>query len=343
MPRHCGHCRLVTHSIRFQCSDRELIAAPGESILDTAIRAGLNVDYGCNNGNCGRCVARVIEGEIQKIRHHDYVAPAADKAQQSFLMCSYAAASELVVDAQLGDTGAAIPAQTLRARVKTVKELAGVRIVSLRTPRSQRLRFLAGQYAQLSGKNFGELQCSIASCPCEDRWLEFHVPRARDEFSDYVFNLCRAGDEWDVTAPCGNFSFSEDYRRPAVFIAFENGFAPVKSLIEHITGQEEEVQLHLYWIASNKPYLDNLCRAWHDAFDNFTYTPVILGGALEALGDEALRGFARHLAAAHQGLSASDAYVCAPTPLGDVVAGALLEQGLDSARLRREPVRGTHC
>ena len=171
------------------------------------------------------------------------------------------------------------------------------------------------------------------------------MPRVQDAFSGYVFGACRTGDELDVTAPFGDFVFTEEVKRPALLIAFETGFAPVKSLIEHVTGGEGETPLHLYWITrasgrppgtASGPYLDNLCRAWNDAFDNFRYTPVAVDGDDEA----ALEACARRIAGEHADLSASDAYVCAPSPLGDVVANRCIEHGLDPARLFREDLRG---
>ncbi len=331
----------MAHRVHFQCSDREAVTAHGESVLDAAIRAGFNVDYGCNNGNCGRCVARLLEGEVEMIRHHDYTPSDAEKAHRQFLMCSYTPISDLVVDAQVGGRGAVIPEQSFTAKLKKVSDASeNVRILALRTPRSRRLRFLAGQYARLSGKGFGEVQCSIASCPCEEVRLEFHVPRVPGEFGDYVFDACRVGDEIEVTAPYGNFVFSEDVQRTAVLVAFETGFAPVKSLIEHVTGQEEETALRLYWITgAGKPYLDNLCRAWNDAFDRFSYTPV----ALDAQDGAGFETCARRIAEECSDPPSSDAYISAPQPVGDAVSRTLLERGIAPERLFREDLRGVHC
>lgn len=330
----------MAYKVRFR-HGCEVVSAHGEPVLDAAIRAGLNVDYGCNNGNCARCIARLIEGEIEMIRHHDYTPGAAEKARKEFLMCSYAPVSDIVIDAQLGERDEAVPEQRFTAKLKKVSDASeDVRILALRPPRSRRLRFLAGQYARLSGKDFGEVQCSIASCPCEDLRLEFHVPRAPGEFGDYVFGACRAGDDIEVTAPDGNFVFSEDVRRAAFLVAFETGFAPIKSLIEHVTGQEEEAALHLYWITgAGKPYLDNLCRAWNDAFERFSYTPV----ALDVRDEDALQTCARRIAEGCSDPPASDGYVCASRAVGDAVSQALLERGIAPERLFRERLRGVRC
>lgn len=309
-----------------------------ESLLDAVIRAGLNVNYGCSNGNCGRCKARLVEGNISQIRHSDYAQNAEEKTREGVLMCCHAAVSDLVLEVPVEKQSEPVPEQHFSARVRKVERVDGkVCIMSLRPPRNLRLRFLAGQYALLSGKNFDDEQCSISSCPCEKRQIEFHVPRKCNAFGDYAFEFCRVGDPVKVTAPFGDFFFSEDFSRPALFFAFGTGFAPIKSLVEHITGQEQETSLHLYRITTGgKPYLHNICRSWADAFDDFIYRHVVIGDSDGRDLQSRVRGLVEGL----PGLNESDAYLCLPEPLMGIIAEACIGCGLDASRLFCEPVRG---
>ncbi len=36
----------------------------GESILDAALRAGIDIPFGCQSASCGTCMAKVIDGEV---------------------------------------------------------------------------------------------------------------------------------------------------------------------------------------------------------------------------------------------------------------------------------------
>ena len=329
----------MSYKIRFKHSDKQAITEYGESVLEGVIRAGLNVDYGCNNGNCGRCSARVIEGDIQKVRHYDYVQSAAEKMQKHFLMCSYAAASNLVLETWLDGQSMSISEQGFRAKVKKLIRISDdVCIMILRPPRGLRLRFLAGQYAWLSSAHFDKVQCSIASCPCEDKQIEFHVPRGYGQFGDYVFEMCRVGDELDVAAPFGDFVFKENLQGTTLFIAFGVGFAPIKSLIEHISSREEEKPLYLYriTITDDKPYLDNLCRSWNDAFDHFTYMHLTLGGK----SDEILRERVQYVTDQHTDLVDSGVYLSASETVSEIVADTCIQHGFHPERLFREVVRG---
>ena len=38
---------------------------PGESILNAAKRQNVTLPYGCDNGVCGACVYRIIEGAVE--------------------------------------------------------------------------------------------------------------------------------------------------------------------------------------------------------------------------------------------------------------------------------------
>jgi len=60
---------------------------------------------------------------------------------------------------------------------------------------------------------------------------------------------------------------------PLVFIAQGIGFASIKGLIEHAMALDIAEKIYLFWFADgDEPhYLNNLCRAWNDALDNFEY------------------------------------------------------------------------
>ena len=42
---------------------REVPVAEGESILDAALRAGMDLPFACKGGMCSTCRAKVVEGE----------------------------------------------------------------------------------------------------------------------------------------------------------------------------------------------------------------------------------------------------------------------------------------
>jgi CDP-4-dehydro-6-deoxyglucose reductase len=331
---HESFLRIMTAHVQVKPSGREFFVDGNDSLLEAALRAGLSLDYGCSIGSCGKCKARILSGEVQKTRHSDYPLTAAEKHAGVVLMCCNTAVVDLVIEAREAHGAADMPLQSIEAKVKAVDPLGDdMRLLHLQTPRTNRLRFLAGQSVSLSLADGAAASAPVASCPCDDRNLQFHIRRrAGDAFAERVFAGLRGGDTVRVDGPRGEFVLNEESHRPLIFIAGDTGFAPVKSLIEHAMALDAAEALHLYWIASaTGHYLDNLCRSWSDALDNFRYTPLTPEGALaeEAVVQRALGQVLQD----HPRLSEHDIYVAGPEPLANAAEYLLLEGGLPRAQL----------
>ena len=321
---------IMSAHVQVKPSGREFFVDGSDSLLEAALRAGLSLDYGCSAGSCGRCKARIVSGQVHRLRHSDYAFSAADKAAGMVLMCCHTAATDLVIEAREAHGAADMPLQSLDARVKAVSPMGeDMRLLHLQTPRSNRLRFLAGQSVKLSLEEgtAGAATASfpVASCPCDERNLHFHVRRhAGDPFAERVFAGLKDVETVHVEGPRGEFVLDEGSTRPLVFVAFDTGFAPVKSLIEHAMALDASESLHLYWIAGGEGghYLDNLCRSWNDALDNFRYVPLKTESGLASLLED------------HPRLPECDVYVAGPAQAMHAAEFVLLEHGVPRAQLR---------
>jgi CDP-4-dehydro-6-deoxyglucose reductase len=332
--------RIMTAHVHVKPSGREFFVDGNDSLLEAALRAGLSLDYGCSIGSCGKCKAKIVSGQVQRTRHSDYALTAAEKNAGVVLMCCNTALTDLVMEAREAHGAADMPLQTIDARVKAVSPLGeDVRLLHLQTPRSNRLRFLAGQSASLALADGTGASLPVASCPCDDRNLHFHVRRrAGDAFAERVFGGLKGVDSVRVEGPRGEFVLNEESHRPLVFIAGESGFAPIKSLIEHAMALDASESLHLVWVAAGAGghYLDNLCRSWGDALDNFRYTPLTAQGALS---DEAvMQRLLQTLLQEQARLADCDVYLAGPGPWVGAAEFLLLEHGLPRAQLAVSPL-----
>ncbi len=326
--------RIMTAHVQVKPGGREFFVDGNDSLLEAALRAGLSLDYGCSIGSCGKCKARILSGEVRKIRHSDYALTAAEKYAGVVLMCCNTAVVDLVIEAREAHGAGDMPLQNIEARIKSVSPIADdMRLLHLQTPRTNRLRFLAGQSVTLELPGGLTASCAVASCPCDDRNLQFHIRRhAGNAFAECVFDGLKGADAVRVKGPRGEFVLNEASHRPLVFIACETGFAPIKSLIEHAMALDAAETLHLYWIAAgNGHYLDNLCRSWSDALDNFRYTPLIADGALSE--EAVMQGALRRVLQDHPQLGDYDIYVAGPGPLAIAAEFLLLDHGLPRAQL----------
>lgn len=332
--------RVMAAHVRIQPSGHEFFQEGHDTLLEAALRAGVALDYGCSNGNCGRCKARVVSGEVRKVRHSDFPISQQEQSQGYVLMCSNTAVSDIDLEATVAGGVQDIPFQQVETKVKSIEPLGTDHLLlHLQTPRSSRLRFLAGQSATIEISKSIHATLPIASCPCDERNLHFHLRRLPGNvFSDYVFNKLKNHDLIKIEGPQGEFILSEKADRPLIFIAFDDGFAPLKSLIEHAMALETGNLMHLYWIGSNLDnlYLPNVPRAWADALDEFRFTPMVVGmdlGNLHERQDERLRQLLQGIVADHPDLLASDVYLSGPETVTTVAERFFLVQGLPKTRV----------
>jgi CDP-4-dehydro-6-deoxyglucose reductase len=260
--------RIMAAQVKVIPSGHEFFVEGNDSILQAALRAGLAINYGCESGNCGACKARIVSGEVQPIRHHDYVFTDLEKQMNYQLLCSCTAITDLTIEAAEAHKPEDIPLQQIETKVKKLEQLnENLVLLRLQTPRTNTLRFLAGQYVTLQFENEKKIEAFIASCPCDGRNLEFHLNLNLKENVEINQTV-------QIDGPYGDFVLQEDSKHPALFITDEQGFPPIKSLIEHVIASDNETINHLYWISNDetKPYQHNLCRSWVDALDDFKYT-----------------------------------------------------------------------
>ncbi len=327
--------RIMTAHVQVKPSGREFFVDGNDSLLEAALHAGLALEYGCSIGSCGKCKAKVLSGEVHRTRHSDYALTAAEKTAGVVLMCCNTAVGDLVIEAREAHGAADMPLQRIDARVKSLSPLADdIRLLHLQTPRTNRLRFLAGQCVSLELPGGLTASRPVASCPCDDRNLQFHISRrAGDAFAERVFGGLKDADTVRIEGPRGEFVLDEESNRTPVFIACDTGFAPVKSLLEHAMALDAAETLQLYWIASGASghYLDNLCRSWSDALDNFRYTP--LTAQARSPDDALMHGALSRVLQDHPRLDGCDIYVAGPDWFTIAAEYLLLDHGLPRSQL----------
>jgi len=289
--------KVVSAQVTVRPSGHEFTVEGRDTLLQAGLRAGLKLNYGCGNGTCGMCKVRVTAGEVVQTQHFDYPLSQAERQQGYTLACAHTAgSSELTLELLEARGPEDIPTQVIVTQVRAVADLKpDTRMLHLQTPRSHRLRFLAGQSVTLGLATPSvdtHVDLPIASCPCDDRNLQFFIARDDDNlFARQVFaGAIKPGTPITLHGPFGHMVLAESHR-PLVFAACDTAFAPIKSLIEHALALDATPTLSLFWLAtrSDGHFLANQCRAWSEAFDQFE---VAL-----SMNPDAARG-AREIAAA---------------------------------------------
>ncbi len=196
------------------------------------------------------------------------------------------------------------------------KELLAHDVVRLflSLPDKQRMPFFSGQYIDILLDDGRRRSFSIANAPHHDEFIELHIRHVEGgEYTDYIFNTMKEGEDLAIEGPFGSFYFREDSTRPIILMAGGTGFAPIKGIIEHAIAENVTRPVHLYWgvRAKRDLYLGGQAMLWRKKL-NLTYVPVLS----EPMAEDnwgGRTGFVHEaIAEDFPNLSGHDIYMCGP-------------------------------
>jgi len=226
-------------------------AEPGTSMLDAALAKGLVLEHSCRTGRCGSCKARVKQGATAALR--EPVALSADELQHGWVLtCTNAATSDVHLDIEDLGALAGIEAKVTPARIDTLERLApDVMRVELRLPPRSPLRFLAGQYVDVTSPAGISRSYSIASAAATPERVELQVRRVDGgQLSAYWFEQARINDLLRFNGPRGTFFLRPAAGLDLIFLATGTGIAPIRSMLMQIAAapaHEQPRSVTLYW------------------------------------------------------------------------------------------------
>ena len=83
--------------LSFTRSAKSVALTPEKSLLEIAEEAGVNIDFECRSGICGRCKTRLLGGCVTMETQDALTAE--DKSKNLILMCQARAGETVAVDA----------------------------------------------------------------------------------------------------------------------------------------------------------------------------------------------------------------------------------------------------
>ncbi len=323
----------MSHQVTIQNSGHTFEVRPSQTVLQAAIEADIHIPYGCRNGACGSCKAKLVSG---KVVHDDYQSSAmsdAELAAGNTLLCCARPLEDIIVECREVGGLTGIKPRILPARVVKKQQLShDVIALHLQLPASERLQFLAGQYIEFILKDGKRRAFSIANAPHDTEFLQLHIRVIPGGvFSAYVANEMQEKAILRLEAPFGNFFLREDSQKSIIFVAGGTGFAPVKGIIEHMLHNNIQRDIILYRGARalDDLYINDLCEKWAEFTPHLTYIPVIS----EPQGDDwqGRTGLVHDAVLAdYKDLSGFQAYVCGAPGMCEVAHHTFVQQGLNA-------------
>jgi CDP-4-dehydro-6-deoxyglucose reductase, E3 len=321
-------------------SQQILTVEDDESILDAALRVGLNLPHSCKAGHCSSCRARIVSGHVRYAKGRPLGLMAEEERDGFALLCqAHVADRDLTIEVrEIRPPAIDLTVRSLPCRVERLVPLApDVIAMFLRIPATEAFAFLAGQYLDVMLPHNRRRSFSIANPPHASDLIELHIRKvASGEFTEQVFGGMQAKTLLRIEGPLGQFWFREESPRPAVMIGGGTGYAPLRAMLRHLLERGDRRPLHLYWGAQAKIdlYEDARLHEWCSRHPQFKYTPVLS----DPKTSDAWTGQTGwvHMAALEEyrsQLAEIDVYASGPPAMIEAIRSEFIAQGLPASQL----------
>jgi NAD(P)H-flavin reductase/ferredoxin len=300
---------------------------PGETLLQAALRSGLDFPHSCRVGGCATCKCRLTAGRVRELTETGYLLSDEELDLGVILACQSVPRSDVRLELALPP---APSRRSVTGRVIAQQRLTHD-ITRLRIQLDEPLDYRPGQFADLSIAALEGVSrsYSFATPPRPDAQVSFFVRRVPGGvFSSLANDQDVVGRAVRVDGPSGDF-WLRPAGAPLLFVAGGSGLAPVLAVLHDaaargvarpatlLFGAREERDLYAL------DEIEGIRRAWRACF---RFVPVLSAAPPES-GWAGERGMVAEKIAGVLDAGAH-AYLCGPPPMVDAATAVLLAQGV---------------
>jgi toluene monooxygenase electron transfer component len=240
-----------THRITLEGTDVSFDCPVDDTILRSALRAGIAFPYECNTGACGNCKFQLLEGELDMLWPQAPGWTEKDRERSRFLGCQAAPGRDCAIKVRTLPRYA--PLHTPR---RVAARFTGGRPVThdiheFDFALDAQLPFEPGQYALLSLPGVtGVRAYSMSNIPDGSRTLQFQIRRVPGgKGTEVLFDALREGDIIEIDGPYGMAYLRRDARREILCLAGGSGLAPMISIARGVAADPalRDVRLSLLY------------------------------------------------------------------------------------------------
>lgn len=272
----------MQYTVHIKPKGYNLTVKAGETVLAAALRQGFNFPHDCQNGVCGTCKGRLLEGQVEYDEPLLAALTEAEREAGYALFCSAKPVSDLVIHVEGVLGPEQLPVKKLNYKIQILEQLTPtIYRVILQPPLEDHIYYRAGQYFEILHRDTSPQPFSIANAPLGDnKSLEIHIRSRPDNLSmEELISEMKTVGELRINGPLGNCILRREPAYPMIFAAGGTGIAPLKAIIEQALAEGVKQPIYLYWgvrILSDF-YLQALITRWAKYLPNFHYIPILSG------------------------------------------------------------------
>lgn len=293
-----------------------IVVQPNETVLQAALRAGIDFPHSCRVGACASCKCRLLGGKVKSLTRSAYILSDEDLDQGCILACQTVPQGDAEIEV---DLSARSDRRRVSGRVIGQDRLTHD-IVHLRVQLDESLPYRAGQFAEIGLASLpGVMRSySFAAAPQPDAQIGFFVRRVPGGvFSTRIHEAHLFGETVIVDGPLGDF-WLRPGDAPLLLVAGGSGLAPLLAMLQQAAAEGCDRPVSLLFGAREErdlyaaDQIGRLAAAWRAPF---AFVPVLSG--LDAASDwRGLRGMVAEAIPQHLAPGAQ-AYLCGPPPMVD--------------------------
>lgn len=315
--------RLATVEI----NGRSISLEPRETVLQAALRSGIDFPNSCRVGGCGTCKCRLAGGEVKELTETGYLLSKQEIDDGYILACQSVPRSDVRIEVDLSSRASR---RTVKGRVAQ-KEQVTHDIARVTVQLDEPLTYRSGQFASLriDGLEGVTRSYSFATPPSDDGQVTFYVRRVPGgRFSTLVNDEDIVGRSVTLEGPDGDF-WLRPSEAPMLLVAGGSGLAPILAILREAVASGVSRPATLIFGAREARDLyaleeiEEIARAWRG---DFRFVPVLSAASNDATwtGERGLVTEKIPALLAH----GSHAYLCGPPAMIDGALALLEELGV---------------
>ena len=312
-----------------------IIVQPKETLLQAALREGINFPHSCRVGGCASCKCKLVNGKVKELTETGYILSDDELDQGYILACQSVPQTDVSIEVDLA-------AQQARRRVTgrvVSQDKLTHDITRLRVQLDEALAYKAGQFADISIESLSGVSRSYSfATPVQpDSQVSFFVRRVPGGvFSSAINDGNVVGQSVSVDGPVGDF-WLRPSDAPILLVAGGSGLAPVLALLKEALAHDVSRPVALLFGAREERDLyaldeiQEMARQWRGPFK---FMPVLSAAAADATwqGERGLVIDKIPMVMA----AGTHAYLCGPPPMIDSAVALLKLHGIPAEHIHAD-------